>query len=138
MQEHENQKDVAKEVSQRKEEVVCECEKLAALTGVEDGIVRITISEAKVVKIKVRQEAQICCLQRKANRWTSWTGNGLDLSESADFVTAKLESPIVSLVGPFGYLEAVVDKGSVSELMLDTSLRRRRRKKSRARTTLCR
>ena len=105
-----------------------ECQRLAEIVGLANGELRITVSEAQAVKIEIRQDVRVCCVRRKENEWDAPDEHlELVMDEAPRFVMDHLEDLIVSLVGRFGYLMAVIEEGSVTHLVINIFIRSPRR-----------
>lgn len=107
------------------------CEELAKKIGMEFGYIQITLSEGFTVKIEAWPHVQVCCMQRKAKDWTTAAVSHLDVNQAPEFVTQYLEPLIVALAGRFGFLEADIEDGRVTQLLIGSSFRSRRNRLSR-------
>ena len=96
---------------------------LSDLIGLPNGRLRITINQAQAVKIEVFRKSRICSIRLSANEWGDVEGEEkLVLELAPEFVTSRLESLIVDMVGRFGYVEGVIREHEVAAIVLSMQL----------------
>ncbi len=109
------------------------CEKLADIIGLTSGSIHITITGRRAAKIEASKQVRVCCICRSGKKWGTPDGDReLQMGQAADYVTDHLEEKIVAAVGGFGFLEARLIDGVLTQLTVNsTFIPPRRRRKAR-------